>query len=34
MRHLFAHGDCTGTGAYLLGMAGVFLMLVGIHLWG
>ena len=34
MRRLFDHGDCTGTGAYLLGMAGVALMLLGIHLWG
>ena len=34
MRHLFIRGDITDAGAYLLGMAGVFLMLLGIHLWG
>ena len=33
MRRLFDEGDCTGAGAYLLGMAGVGLMLLGIGLW-
>lgn len=33
MRRLIDHGDLTGLGAYLLGMAGVGLALIAIGLW-